>query len=262
MMRSLFTAATGMVAQQRQIDTVSNNLANVNTTGFKKSRNNFQDLLYHNERVAGVASSSSTQVPVGVHVGHGVKHVTSEKIHTQGNMESTGNQLDISIDGPGFFQILQPNGAIAYTRSGHFNIDGLGRLVTDDGMFLDPEINIPQETRKIEIGFDGTVSVFLRDDTEPEAVGTIQLARFPNAAGMTPIGKSLYLSSPASGNPIVETPGINGMGTLNQGFLEGSNVSVVEEMVNMITAQRAYEVNSKAIQTADQMLQTANNLTQ
>ncbi len=262
MMRSLFTAATGMKAQQRQIDTISNNLANVNTNGFKKSRNHFQDLLYHNERLAGVASSSSTQVPAGIHVGHGTKHVITEKIHTQGNMQSTGNQLDISIDGPGFFQILQPNGAIAFSRAGHFNIDGQGRLVTDEGMFLDPEINIPQETRKIEIGFDGTVSVFLRDETEPEAVGTVQLARFANPAGLTPIGKNLYTSSPASGNPIVETPGLNGMGTLNQGFLEASNVSVVEEMVNMITAQRAYEVNSKAIQTSDQMLQSANNLTQ
>lgn len=262
MMRSLYSAATGMKGQQRQIDTIANNLANVNTTGFKKSRNNFQDLLYHNEKVAGAASSSSTQTPVGLHVGHGVKHVSSEKIHTQGNMQSTGNNLDVSIDGPGFFQILQPNGAIAYSRAGKFNIDGTGRLVTDDGMLLDPEINIPADTTKIEMGFDGTVSVFIGDSTEPEAIGTVQLARFSNPAGLTPVGKSLYLSSPASGTPQIETPGINGIGTLNQGFLEGSNVSVVEEMVNMITAQRAYEVNSKAIQTSDQMLQAANNLTQ
>lgn len=175
-------------------------------------------------------------------------------------MENTGNDLDLSIDGPGFYQILQPNGALGYTRAGHFNIDGQGRLVNDDGMLLDPEINIPADTRKIEIGFDGTVSVFLRDETEPESVGTIQLARFSNTAGLTPIGKNLYVSSPASGNPTVETPGVNGMGTLNQGFLEGSNVAIVEEMVNMITAQRAYEVNSKAIQSADDMLQTANNI--
>ena len=260
MMRSLYTAATGMGAQQRQIDTISNNLANVNTTGFKKSRNHFQDLLYHNERTAGVASSLSTRVPVGIHVGHGVKLVSTEKVHTQGNMRNTGNDLDISIDGPGFFQILQPSGALAYSRAGHYNIDGQGRLVTDSGMLLDPEINIPTETRKIEIGFDGTVSIFLRDETEPEAVGTIQLARFPNAAGLTPVGKNLYLSSPASGNPIVDAPASNGMGSLNQGFLEGSNVSIVEEMVDMITAQRAYEVNSKAIQTSDSMLQTANNI--
>lgn len=261
MMRALYTATTGMGAQQRQIDTIANNLANVNTNGFKKSRNHFQDLLYHNERTAGVASSTSTQVPVGIHTGHGVKHISTEKIHTQGNMKNTGNDLDISIDGPGFFQILQPNGALAYSRAGHFNIDGQGRLVTDDGMFLDPEINIPQDTRKVEIGLDGTVSVFVRDETLPEAIGTIQLARFPNAAGLTPMGKNLYLSSPASGNPTVLAPGTEGMGTLNQGFLEGSNVSIVEEMVDMITAQRAYEVNSKAIQTADSMLQSANNIT-
>lgn len=260
MMRALYAARTGMGAQQRQIDTIANNLANVNTTGFKKSRNHFQDLLYHNERTAGVASSSSTQVPVGIHTGHGVKHVSTEKIHTQGNLQNTGNDLDISIDGPGFFQILQPSGALAYSRSGHFNMDGNGRLVTDDGMLLDPEIIIPADTRKIEIGFDGTVSVFLRDETQPEAIGTIQLARFPNAAGMTPLGKNLYASSPSSGTAMIDIPRSNGMGSLNQGFLEGSNVSVVEEMVNMITAQRAYEVNSKAIQTADNMLQTANNI--
>lgn len=262
MMRALYTAATGMGAQQRQIDTVANNLANINSTGFKKSVNHFQDLLYHNEHTAGAASSTSTQVPVGIHVGHGTKLVTTEKIHTQGNMQNTGNDLDISVDGPGFFQILQPNGAIAYSRSGHFNIDGQGRLVTDDGMLLEPEVNIPADTRKIEVGFDGTVSLFLRDETEPQALGSIQLARFPNAAGLTPIGKNLYVSSPASGNPMLENPGTNGMGTLNQGFLEGSNVSIVDEMVNMITSQRAYEVNSKAIQSADEMLKTANQLNQ
>jgi flagellar basal-body rod protein FlgG len=169
--------------------------------------------------------------------------------------------LDLSIDGIGYFQILQPNGIVAYSRDGHFNIDGLGRLVTNDGMLLDPEINIPQDTRKIEIGFDGTVSVYLRDETQPEAIGSVQLARFTNPAGMTPIGKNLYLPTPASGNPIVDAPGSNSMGRLNQGFLEMSNVALVEEMVDMITAQRAYEVNSKAIQASDEMLQTANNLT-
>jgi flagellar basal-body rod protein FlgG len=261
MMRALYTAASGMGAQQRHIDTVANNLANVNTTGFKKSKVHFQDLLYHNERTAGVPSSLSTQVPVGLHVGHGVKYVATEKIHTQGNIQNTGNDLDLSIDGIGYFQILQPNGIVAYSRDGHFNIDGLGRLVTNDGMLLDPEINIPQDTRKIEIGFDGTVSVYLRDETQPEAIGSVQLARFTNPAGMTPIGKNLYLPTPASGNPIVDAPGSNSMGRLNQGFLEMSNVALVEEMVDMITTQRAYEVNSKAIQASDEMLQTANNLT-
>ena len=188
MMRSLFSAATGMKAQQRQIDTIANNLANVNTTGFKKSRNQFQDLLYHNERIAGTASSASTQVPVGIHVGHGTKHVSTEKIHTQGNMQSTGNNLDMSIDGIGFFQVLQPNGALAYTRAGQFSMDGQGRVVTADGMFLDPEIVIPPETTKISIGSDGTVQIFLKDETQPETIGSILLARFPNPAGLTPIG--------------------------------------------------------------------------
>ena len=243
MMRSLYTAATGMGAQQRNIDVTANNLANVNTTGFKKSRVHFQDLLYHNERNAGVPASLSTQVPVGLHVGHGVKQVSTEKVHVTGNLQNTGNDLDISIDGAGFFQILQPNGIIAYSRDGHFNIDGQGRLVTNDGMPVDPEINIPVDTRKVEISNDGTVSVFLRDETQPEA-----------------IGRNLYVSTPASGNAVLDSPATNGMGGLNQGFLEGSNVSLVEEMVNMITAQRAYEVNSKAIQSSDEMLKTANGL--
>ena len=161
MMRALYTAATGMQAQQRNIDTTANNLANVNTTGFKKSKVQFQDLLYYNESSAGVPSSVSTQVPVGINVGHGVKYVSIDKVHTQGNMENTGNDLDMSIDGMGFFQILQPNGIIAYSRDGHFNVDGMGRLVTNDGMLMDPEINIPADTRKVQIGIDGTVSVFL-----------------------------------------------------------------------------------------------------
>ena len=260
MMRSLYTAATGMGAQQRNIDVTANNLANVNTTGFKKSRVHFQDLLYHNERNAGVPASLSTQVPVGLHVGHCVKQVSTEKVHVTGNLQNTGNDLDISIDGAGFFQILQPNGIIAYSRDGHFNIDGQGRLVTNDGMPVDPEINIPIDTRKVEISNDGTVSVFLRDETQPEAIGSLQLARFQNPAGLTPIGKNLYVSTPASGNAVLDSPAANGMGGLNQGFLEGSNVSLVEEMVNMITAQRAYEVNSKAIQSSDEMLKTANGL--
>ncbi len=243
MMRALYTAATGMAAQQRNIDTTANNLANVNTTGYKKSKVHFQDLLYHNERTAGVPSSVSTQVPVGLHVGHGVKFIGTEKIHTQGNLENTGNDLDLSIDGHGFFQILQPNGIVGYSRDGHFNIDGMGRLVTNDGMLLDP-----------------AVTVFLRDETMPEAIGSIQLARFQNPAGLTPLGKNLYVSTPASGNAIVDAPGASSMGTLTQGFLERSNVSLVEEMVNMITSQRAYEVNSKAIQSADEMLKNTNNL--
>jgi len=260
MMRSLFVAATGMGAQQRQIDTVANNLANVSTAGFKKSRNNFQDLLYQIERAAGTPSSQNTTVPVGIHRGHGVKHVSTEKIFTQGDMRNTGNELDIAIEGTGFFQILQPNGAIAYSRAGNFQKDQGGRIVTQDGFPLEPEIILPEDTRQVQIGLDGTVSVLVGEDPLPTPIGTIQLVRFANPAGLVPLGKNLYQPTAGSGNPVVENPGVNGMGTLNQYFLEVSNVSVVDEMINMIIAQRAYEVNSKAIQTSDDMLQTANNV--
>ncbi len=260
MMRSLFVAATGMGAQQRQIETVANNLANVATTGYKKSRNNFQDLLYQIERAAGTPSSQNTTIPVGIHRGHGVKHVSTEKIFTQGDMKNTGIELDIAIEGVGFFQILQPNGAIAYSRAGNYQKDQQGRIVTQDGFTLEPEIIIPEDTRQVQIGLDGTVSVLVGEDPLPTPIGTIQLARFVNPAGLSPLGKNLYAPTAASGNPVVENPGVNGMGTLIQSFLELSNVSVVDEMINMIIAQRAYEVNSKAIQTSDDMLQTANQI--
>lgn len=260
MMRSLYISATGMGSQQRQIDTVANNLANVDTTGFKKSRNNFQDLLYQIDKTAGSQSSQNTTVPVGIHSGHGVKHVSTEKIFTQGDMKNTGVDLDVAIEGSGFFQILQPSGAIAYSRAGNFQRDQQGRLVTQDGFPLEPEIIIPQDARRVQIGMDGTVSAWMGDDGQATTVGTIQLARFSNPAGLTPLGKNLYSASTASGNPTVEKPGANGMGTLLEGFLEMSNVSVVDEMINMITAQRAYEINSKAIQTSDDMLKTANGI--
>ena len=260
MMRSLFVSATGMGAQQRQIDTVANNLANVDTVGYKKSRNNFQDLLYQIDRTAGSQSSQNTTVPVGIHSGHGVKHVSTEKIFTQGDMKNTRVELDIAIEGIGFFQILQPNGAIAYSRAGNFQRDQQGRVVTPDGFPVEPEIIVPEDARSISVGMDGTVAVQVGEETLPTPVGTIQLARFSNPAGLSPIGKNLYSPTVASGNPIVENPGVNSMGTLVQGFLEMSNVSVVDEMINMIIAQRAYEINSKAIQTSDDMLQTANNI--
>ncbi|MEE8434626.1 MAG: flagellar basal-body rod protein FlgG [bacterium] len=260
MMRSLFVSATGMGAQQRQIDTVANNLANVATVGFKKSRNNFQDLLYQIDRAAGSPSSQNTTIPVGIHSGNGVKHISTEKVFTQGDMKNTGVELDVAVEGVGFFQILQPNGAIAYSRAGNFQRDQEGRIVTQNGFPLEPEIIIPQDARQVQIGLDGTVSVLLGEETLPTPIGTMQLARFVNPAGLAPLGKNLYSPSAASGNAVVENPGINGMGTLNQSFLEISNVSVVDEMINMIIAQRAYEVNSKAIQTSDDMLQTANNI--
>jgi flagellar basal-body rod protein FlgG len=260
MMRSLFVSATGMGAQQRQIDTVANNLANVATVGFKKSRNNFQDLLYQIDRAAGSPSSQNTTIPVGIHSGHGVKHISTEKVFTQGDMKNTGVELDVAIEGVGFFQILQPNGAIAYSRAGNFQRDQEGRVVTQDGFPLEPEIIVPQDSRQVQVGLDGTVSVLVGEETLPTPIGTLQLARFVNPAGLVPLGKNLYSPTAASGNAVVENPGINGMGTLNQSFLEISNVSVVDEMINMIIAQRAYEVNSKAIQTSDDMLQTANNI--
>ena len=260
MMRSLFVSATGMGAQQRQIDTVANNLANVATVGFKKSRNNFQDLLYQIDRAAGSPSSQNTTIPVGIHSGHGVKHISTEKIFTQGDMRNTGVELDVAVEGVGFFQILQPNGAIAYSRAGNYQRDQEGRVVTQDGFPLEPEIIIPQDARQVQVGLDGTVSVLVGEETLPTPIGTVQLARFINPAGLAPLGKNLFSPTAASGNAVVENPGINGMGTLNQYFLEISNVSVVDEMVNMIIAQRAYEVNSKAIQTSDDMLQTANQI--
>lgn len=260
MMTSLFTSATGMSAQQRQIDTVANNLANVNTVGFKRDRNHFQDLLYSVEKTAGSASSSTTQNPTGIHTGHGVKHVASEKIFVQGNSKHTGVDLDVAIEGDGFFQVLRPNGSISYTRNGSWSRDGAGRVVTSDGYPLEPEIVIPPEATKIMIGEDGLFQVALGEGAPPTQLGNIRLARFINPAGMEPIGKNLFLSTSASGEANIADPGVDGTGRLNQGFLELSNVSVVDEMVNMIVAQRAYEVNSKSIQSSDNMLQTAVNI--
>lgn len=260
MMTSLFTSATGMKGQQSQIDTISNNLANVNTNGFKETRNNFQDLLYSNEVMPGSATSSNTISPTGVHKGHGVKLVGTQKIFSQGNLTHTGNSLDISIDGTGFFQVLRPNGTIGYSRDGAWQKDADGRVVNSDGYPLEPEVIIPPEATKIMIAQDGVVQVLIGDDPSPTKIGNIQLSKFINPSGLNPIGKNLYLATAASGTPGIGEPGQDGMGLLNQGFLEKSNVSVVDEMVDMIVAQRAYEVNSKSIQTSDSMLQTAVNL--
>ncbi|MGK0289170.1 MAG: flagellar basal-body rod protein FlgG [bacterium] len=262
MMTSLFSSATGMAAQQKNIATVANNLANVNTVGFKKDRNSFQDLLYSQERAAGGASSSTTQVPGGIHVGHGVKLASTEKIFTQGNIKNTGNDLDISIDGDGFFQVLRPNGTISYTRNGSWRRDSTGRVVTPDGYPLEPEIIIPSGATKVMINESGTVQVLMggQSAAQPTKIGNIQLARFINPGGLTPIGKNLFTATGASGNAETADPGQTGMGLLSQGYLELSNVNLVDEMVNMITTQRAYEVNSKSIQTSDNMLQTAVNI--
>jgi flagellar basal-body rod protein FlgG len=260
MIRSLWTSATGMQAQELNINVIANNLANVNTSGFKKSRAEFQDLLYENIRPAGAASSQDTIVPTGIQLGHGTRPAAVQKIFTQGDFQNTQNELDWAIEGDGFFQIELPNGETSYSRSGEFNLDADGRIVNPDGFPLVPELTIPTDTVSISVGMDGTVSIIQADDSTPTEIGSIQLARFINPAGLRSLGKNLYVPSGASGDEITGTPGENGFGTIAQGFLEMSNVSVVDEMVSMITAQRAYEINSKAIQTSDDMLQIANNL--
>jgi flagellar basal-body rod protein FlgG len=260
MIRSLWTAASGMKSQSINIDVISNNLANVNTTGFKTSRADFQDLLYETLRQAGTSSSESTDVPTGIQLGHGSRPVATTKIFTQGDFQQTKNELDMAIEGDGFFQIIQPNGETAYTRDGAFKMDRDGRIVTSDGFLMEPEITIPTDSISLSIGLDGTVSVLQAGSNTPTEIGTIALARFVNPAGLHSIGRNLYLPTNASGDAIVGTAGEDGLGTLAQGFLEMSNVSVVDEMVKMITAQRAYEINSKTIQAADDMLQQANNV--
>ena len=260
MIRSLWTSATGMQAQELNIDVIANNLANVNTSGFKKSRAEFQDLLYESMRPAGAASSADTTIPTGVQLGHGTRPAAVQKLFGQGDFQNTENQLDWAIEGDGFFQIELPNGDTSYSRCGEFKLDADGRIVNVDGFLLVPQMTIPTDTVSINVGMDGTVSVIQADDPVPSEIGTIQLARFVNPSGLRSLGKNLFVPTEASGDEIIGTPGENGFGTIAQGFLEMSNVSVVDEMVNMITAQRAYETNSKVIQTSDDMLQMANNL--
>ncbi|ANA41239.1 MULTISPECIES: flagellar basal-body rod protein FlgG [Geobacter] len=260
MIRALWTAASGMQAQQTNIDVVANNLANVNTTGFKKSRADFQDLMYQNLKTSGAPSTSSTQVPSGIQIGLGAKLAAVTKLFSEGNINQTGNELDIAIEGDGFFQIQMPDGTTTYSRAGAFKRDDQGRVVTSDGYPMLPELVVPSNATSISIGNDGTVSVTQAGQTSPTNIGNIQLATFSNPSGLTALGRNLFQESDSSGTPTTGTPGQNGIGTLAQGFLEMSNVSVMEEMVNMIVGQRAYEVNSKAVQTADDMLQQANNL--
>lgn len=260
MIRSLWTAASGMQAQTLNIDVISNNLANVNTAGFKRSRADFQDLLYENMRSPGAPSSAGTQVPVGIQIGHGTRPAAVNKVFLQGGLQQTSNELDLAIEGQGFFQILQPDGELAYTRSGAFKLDNDGRMVTSDGFVLEPEITVPSDAVALSVGMDGTVSVLQAGQSAPTDIGTIELARFLNPSGLQSIGRNLYRETPASGEVITGTAGQDGLGPIAQGYQEMSNVSVVDEMVNMITAQRAYEINSKAIQAADEMLQMANNV--
>ncbi|WP_369018420.1 flagellar basal-body rod protein FlgG [Thermatribacter velox] len=259
-MRALWTAATGMQAKQLDIDVIANNLANINTTGFKKSRVDFQDLMYQTVRVKGAPNTQENQIPTGIEVGLGVRPAAVQKLFFPGDAYETGNPLDIAIEGDGFFQVLLADGTIGYTRDGSFKLDAQGRIVTSDGFPLEPPITVPQDAESITIGQDGTVTAKIAGETEPQELGVIELARFINPAGLQSIGRNLYVATVASGEPQVGTPGFDGLGTLAQGFLETSNVQVVEEMVRMISAQRAYEINSKAISVADEMMSIANNM--
>lgn len=256
---ALWIAKTGLDAQQTRIAVTSNNLANVNTTGFKRDRAVFEDLIYQNVRQAGAQSSQDTQLPSGLSVGTGVRTVATQKLFTQGNLVQTGNSLDVAIEGRGFIQILMPDGTLAYTRDGSFQLDSNGQLVTSNGYQVQPAISIPTGAQSITIGEDGTVSVQISGNANPTQVGNLQTADFINPAGLQAIGQNLFLETAASGAPQAGTPGLNGLGRMIQGSLETSNVNTVEELVNLIESQRAYEMNSKAISTADQMMQYLNN---
>lgn len=260
MLRSLWTAASGMEAQQLQIDVISNNLANANTTGFKKSKVNFQDLLYQSLSYPGAASSAQSHLPTGFQVGLGTRPVAVHKLFGQGDFQLTRNELDLAIEGQGFFKIILPSGESAYTRDGAFKLNAQGEVVTSEGYKLEPGISIPQDATAISVGADGTVSVMRPGQTGFSEVGRITLTRFPNPPGLFAVGRNAFMPTDSSGDPVEGTPGDQGLGTLAQGFLEMSNVNIVEEMVAMIVAQRAYEINSKAIQTSDDMLQMVNNL--
>ncbi len=260
MLRSLWTAASGMLAQQQNVDVISNNLANVNTTGYKTMRAEFSDLLYQTIKDPGASTGEGITSPVGIQLGHGTKLTATYRVFTVGNMQATERPLDIAIEGDGFFQVQQLDGTTAYTRDGSFKVNADGQVVTSDGLLLEPPISLPDNVEQIAVGQDGTVSVVVTGESTPQDVGQITLSKFINPAGLRAIGHNLYTASPASGDPVIVDPGSEGSGILSQGYLEMSNVSVVDEMVKMITAQRAYEINSKAIQTSDDMLSLANNL--
>ncbi len=250
--RALWVAKTGLDAQQTRMAVIANNLANVNTTGYKKSRAIFEDLVYQNIRQVGAQSTQNTELPTGLQLGTGVRTVATEKLHSQGNMQETDNSLDVAVSGRGYFQVLMPNGEINYTRDGSFKLDSTGQLVTSGGMTIEPNITIPSDAISVSIGRDGTVSVLQPGGSVQ--LGQIQLADFINPSGLNPVGENLYTESVASGAPVIGTPGEDEFGTVYQGSLETSNVNVVEELVSMIETQRAYEMNSKAISTTDEML--------
>ena len=259
MTSALWNSKTGLDAQQTRMTVISNNLANANTTGFKRDRAVFEDLIYQNIRQPGAQSSQDTQLPTGLQLGTGVRVVATEKLFTQGNVSQTDAPLDVAIQGRGFFEIQLPDGTTGYTRDGSFTLDSQGQIVNSSGYTLQPAITIPPNVVSITIGVDGTVSTLTSGDSAPTQVGNIQLVDFVNETGLQPRGENLFLETASSGSPTPGTPGQNGLGTLIQGALETSNVNVVEELVNMIETQRTYEVNSRAIETADSMLQYVNN---
>jgi len=259
-MRSLWTATTGMTAQNLNMDVIANNLANVSTSGFKKSRADFQDLLYQIMQVPGSPTSADTKSPTGIQIGLGVKPAAVTKIFTEGDIVQTGNTLDVAIQGSGFFQVTMPDGNTAYTRAGNLKLDGEGRVVTSDGYPIEPEIVIPEDAREITISQTGLVSAIVGDDTTSTELGNLDLADFVNDAGLIAIGKNLFRETEASGTATIGTPGDNGLGTLLQSYVENSNVNLVEELTQMITAQRSFEINSKVITTSDEMMQTVTNM--
>jgi flagellar basal-body rod protein FlgG len=259
-MRSLWTATTGMSAQNLNMDVIANNLANVSTSGFKKSRADFQDLLYQIMKVPGSPTSADTKSPSGIQVGLGVQPGSVTKVFTEGDIVQTSNTLDVAIEGAGFFQVALPDGNTAYTRSGNLKLDGEGRITTSDGYPIQPEITIPEDALQVTISQTGVVSAIVGGDTTSTELGNIDLADFVNDAGLIAIGKNLFRETEASGTALVGTPGSNGIGTLLQGYVENSNVNLVEEMTQMISAQRAFEINSKVISTSDEMMQTVTNM--
>jgi len=256
---ALWISKTGLDAQQTRLSVISNNLANVNTTGFKRDQAVFQDLIYQNKKQAGGQTTEDTRSPSGLSIGTGVRVVATEKLHTQGNITQTGNPLDMAILGRGFFQIQQADGSVAYTRDGTFQIDADGQVVTSQGLLLQPAITIPGDTQSLTIGQDGTITAITGTNTTPTQLGNVQLSDFVNPAGLQPEGNNLFTETAASGSPLTGTPNLNGLGAIENGAVETSNVNVVEELVNMIETQRAYEMNSKVISTTDQMLQYVSN---
>jgi flagellar basal-body rod protein FlgG len=260
MIKAMHTAASGMVAQQMNVDNIANNLANVSSNGYKRTRVEFQDVLYKNYRRAGSLTTLGSTIPTNLAIGYGTKPVATVREFSVGDLTPTGNPLDLAISGNGFFQISMPDGTMGYTRDGSFKLSADGQVVTADGFFFYPELNIPEDATSISIGIDGTVEVLLVGNDEPQTIGQIELAKFVNPAGLSAVGHNLFTQTSASGEPILGTPTQDGLGKIDQGYLEISNVEVVDEMVRMIVAQRAYELNSKVIKTSEDMTQIANNL--